>query len=107
MQAQLQNRKSISFDWPVMPALRGRPLMAYFVLTYGFSWFTLMLLGAWLHLPDQLVVLVFTMGPTAAAVIMTAVLDGRKGLGELRRHLVLWRVAPPWYLVPLIGKRFQ
>jgi membrane protease YdiL (CAAX protease family) len=53
---------------------RRHPLIWYFVLAIGFSWLTLFLLGAWLGMPSQLMVLVFTIGPTAAAVTMTAII---------------------------------
>ena len=48
-------------------------------------------------------VAVFTVGPTAAAVIVTAVVDGRIGIRQLLRRVVLWRVGLPWYLVALLG----
>jgi hypothetical protein len=73
----------------VVPALRRHPLTAYFFLADGFSWLTLSLLGACLGLSEQLVVLVFTIGPTAAAVTVTCVLDARSRLRDLVRRVVL------------------
>jgi hypothetical protein len=63
----------------------------------------LVLLGRWLDLPAQVVVLVFTAGPTVAAVAVTVAVDGRRGLRALLGRIVLWRVAPRWYAVALLG----
>lgn len=86
-----------------LSALRRHPLIGYFLLANGFSWLTLLVLGGLLNLPMALVVLLFTVGPTAAAVIMTAVVDGRTGLRRLLRRVALWRVGLKWYLVALLG----
>jgi uncharacterized protein len=42
-------------------------------------------------------------GPTLAAFIMTAITEGRAGIGRLLRRIVLWRVGLRWYLVALVG----
>src|SRR6266545_1850804 len=80
-------------------ALRRRPLIGYFGLAYGFTWIYVLLL---LIRPD----LPFTpaiIGPTAAALIMTAVTGGRAGIGQLLRRLVRRRVGISWYLFILVG----
>jgi uncharacterized protein len=82
---------------------RRHPLIWYFVLANGFSWMTLFLFGGWLDLSAQLVVLVFTIGPTAAAVTMTAIIDGRSGVRDLLGRIVLWRAGVWWYVVTLLG----
>src|SRR5690242_10496923 len=89
--------------WRPMTALRRHPLIGYFLLANGVSWLALVLLGGWLDLPAQVVVLVFTGGPTVAAVAVTAAIDGRRGLRLLLERIVLWRVARRWYAVALLG----
>jgi uncharacterized protein len=96
-------RQTPRFDLHLVPALRRHPLIGYFLLANGLSWLILLGLGGLLNLPVALVVLLFTVGPTAAAVIMTAVVDGRTGLRRLLRRVVLWRVGLRWYLVALLG----
>lgn len=73
-----------------MPALiRRHPLPAFFVLAYALSWWPVPL-GAFL--PP---------GPLFAALVDTAVVDGRSGLRGLRRRLLRWRVGWRWYAVAL------
>src|SRR5688572_3116026 len=73
----------------LLALLRRHPLIWYFALADGFSWLTLLLLAGWLALPAQLVVLVFSIGPAAAAVTMTAVCGGRRGVRDLLGRVVL------------------
>jgi membrane protease YdiL (CAAX protease family) len=103
MDATQASPETTGMEWQPLPMLRRHPLIWYFVLANGFSWLALFLLGGWLDLPAQLVVLIFTLGPTSAAVAMTAVIDGRRGLHDLLRHIVLWRVGVRWYVVTLLG----
>jgi uncharacterized protein len=87
----------------LVPVLRRYPLIGYFALAWGLSWLALLVLGGMFGLPAGLVVAVFTLGPTAAAVIVTALVDGRAGLRGLLRRVALWRVGLRWYLVALLG----
>lgn len=87
----------------LLPALRQHPLLVYFALAYGISCLLLLLLGGALGLPVSLVIALFTAGPTAAAVIVTAVVQGPSGLRRLLRRIGLWRVGVRWYLVALLG----
>lgn len=36
-------------------------------------------------------------GPSLAGILMTALVDGKAGLRDLRRRMRLWRVSPRWY----------
>jgi membrane protease YdiL (CAAX protease family) len=42
-------------------------------------------------------------GPILPALLMTAIINGRAGVGRLLRRCVQWRVAPRWYLFVLVG----
>jgi membrane protease YdiL (CAAX protease family) len=81
--------------------VRRHPLASYFVLAYALSWaywVPLALTGAVVtagdgsptHFPGLL-------GPAIAAVVVTAVVDGRAGVRELGRRAVRWRVGVRWY----------
>lgn len=83
--------------------IREHPLVAYFVFAYGFSWLVELVLYAFLQAPTALVVPFITFGPMIAAVTMTALLEGRQGLGRLAGRIRLWRVSGRWYLVALVG----
>lgn len=85
-------------DW-----VRAFPLPAFFVLAYLLSWIywvvTLGLLGrgtlAW-FVPGAF-------GPAVAALVVINAVDGRDGVHAFLRRWVLWRVAPRWYLLALVG----
>jgi hypothetical protein len=87
--------------------LRRHPLVFYFLLAFGFTWAYELLVLRVLHPPSLLwsllLTFVWTLGPTLAAFLMTAVTQGRAGILHLLRRYVLWRVSIPWYLFVLLG----
>jgi membrane protease YdiL (CAAX protease family) len=90
--------------------MRRFPLFFYFFLAFGFTWIyeltvyrTLFTPGFSLTLRGVLLDLGFTLGPTLAAFLMTAVTQGRAGIVQLLRRYVLWRVGLRWYLLVLLG----
>jgi CAAX protease family protein len=88
--------------------LHRYPLVFYFLLAFGFSWayeLTVyrVLLTPGFSLRGLLLDLGFTLGPTLAAFLMTAVTQGRAGIRQLLSRYVLWRVGIPWYLLVLLG----
>lgn len=87
--------------------LRRYPLLFYFLIALGFSWAYDLTVRMALHpaiFPwGVLLALVYTLGPTLAAFLMTAVTQGRAGILHLLRRYVLWRVGIPWYLLVLLG----
>jgi membrane protease YdiL (CAAX protease family) len=100
---------------PLTSTLRRYPLAAFFTLAYLGSWIVwlpMLLAGNNLLLPASavppglkflLTVLAPFAGPTLAAFVMTAALDGRAGLRALLGRYVQWRFSLPWYLVALAG----
>ncbi|MCS7290850.1 MAG: CPBP family intramembrane metalloprotease [Roseiflexus sp.] len=88
------------------PSRRGLihtyPVVAYFLIAYAFSWLIggvliasyhgLATAPTWLHY-------VSAFGPTAAAIIVTAALDGRAGLMDLWQRVVRADVGLRWWLV--------
>jgi membrane protease YdiL (CAAX protease family) len=95
--------------------LRRYPLAAFFTLAYLGSWIVwlpMLLAGNNLLLPSSavspglkflLTVLAPFAGPTLAAFVMTAALEGRAGMWALLGRYVQWRFGLPWYLVALVG----
>ncbi|MBW8750383.1 MAG: CPBP family intramembrane metalloprotease [Propionibacteriales bacterium] len=84
-------------------AVRRRPVLGFFALAYLLSWSWDVLLIArgdtvragvgWpTHLPALL-------GPAVAAVVVTAVVEGRAGLGDLARRMTRWRVGWGWWAI--------
>ena len=85
------------------PQLDARALVAFFALAYALSWSWLIPLAAahlvvrrgvgWpTHLPALL-------GPTIAAVVVTAWTMGRPGVRDLGARVARWRVPLRWWLV--------
>jgi membrane protease YdiL (CAAX protease family) len=95
------------------------PLSSFFVLAFGVSWmawtpFILSTSGLGLeqdiHIPKVLGTTQIVgmlpgayLGPLTAALIVTALSDGRAGLRHWRQRLVRWRVGLRWYLAILVG----
>jgi hypothetical protein len=81
--------------------VREHAVAVFFVLTYLISW------GVWVPLAltgtAHPVQKLGTFGPTIAALLLTALLEGRRGLREIGRRLTLWRVPIGWYLFSLFG----
>lgn len=92
-----------SDDLDAVPRLlRRRPLVGFFVLAFAFSWLVV-IVSAVLGLPAPAVIAITTVGPSFAAVVMTALLDGRPGLRRLIRRMTLRHVGIRWYLIALLG----
>jgi len=81
----------------------GRALVAFFVLAYALSWAWVIPLAVthqvvdrgqgWpTHYPALF-------GPAVAAFLVVAATTGRRGIAELLRRVVLWRVGWRWWLV--------
>jgi uncharacterized protein len=76
--------------------VRRFPLVAYFVLAYALTWWVYPLLRF-----NPLIGLLGLFGPALAAIVVTAVTDGRPGVRTLLGRVVRWRVPVPWYLVAI------
>lgn len=94
----------------LLPWFRRYPLVCYFALTYGISWggivvvlgFTGFDLTVQRPLDTGLIFGCMLLGPSIAGLTMTALLEGRAGLRELRSRLLRWRVASNWYALALL-----
>jgi membrane protease YdiL (CAAX protease family) len=83
--------------------LRAHPIIGFFGLAYVFSWLTLLALHGLLGLSTALVILLQTLGPTVAALVMATVLGGSAGRRALISRVRIWRVGARWYAVALLG----
>ncbi len=80
--------------------MRQRPLMAFFILAFAFTWAV--------EMPMQLLqiaALQFVVGwmPGLAAVLVAGVIGGSSGIKALLRGLLVWRVGAQWYALALFG----
>jgi len=104
---------------PLRAWLRQYSLFAYFILAFGISWlielpFALSQYGIGLYtLPSNITVLGIPLvyasglgiplGPTGAAFLLTALLEGKPGVRGLLKRYIQWRVSLKWYLLILLG----
>ena len=105
MNAHVSNRQaSHRASFPgVEELIVSHPVIAFFALAYGISWAMLLVLYGLLGLPSALVILLQTLGPTLAAVVVAGALEGRAGPRRLLSRVRIWRVARRWYLFALVG----
>lgn len=95
-----------------LPAwMKRHPLASYFAMAYGFAW--LLWVPLLMLSQDGLGVLPFTapaiplvilggFAPGAAAILVTALVDGKAGVARLLRRCLQWRVGIRWYLVAFL-----
>lgn len=95
--------------------LASHPLVSYFVLAFAGAWLFLipMALGQDglgilpYHVPFWLYVTLFLsstfIGPTLAAFVVTAAVEGHEGVQRFVRRFGQWRVGMRWYLLFLVG----
>jgi uncharacterized protein len=80
------------------------PLVAFFVMAFLFSWIAVSPLIFNHSLPaEPFQMLGALVGPTLSAFIVTAVVEGRKGIGSLFRRYFQWRARFIWWLFVLFG----
>lgn len=103
------------FAGSVRKVLASHPLISFFVLAFAGSWLFLapMVLGQDglgllpYSVPFGLYVVLFLAasftGPTLAALVVTAALEGKPGVKHFLRRYGQWRVGLPWYLLMLLG----
>ncbi len=78
----------------VTASIKRHPLVAFFVLSYALMWMWLPLASISLMLP----LFIGTFGPALAAIIVTALTEGKAGLKALLRRVAVWRVGAQWYV---------
>ena len=92
--------------------IASHPLLTFFILAFAGTWLTLLpvVLGqdgsGVLHytVPTApFYLLMLFLGPTLAALVTTALVDGKAGVGQLLRRYLAWRVGIQWYLLVLLG----
>src|SRR5512134_2696927 len=93
------------------PWFKQHSLVLYFILTYTISWSFMIPVAlsvqgvvSW-YVPSSLYYLA-SFGPMSAALILTAITDGSKGIRQLLGRLLIWRVSFIYYafavLLPVV-----
>jgi len=80
------------------------PLISFFVMAILFSWIAVTPLLVNPALPKEpFMILGALAGPTLSAVIVTAVAEGKAGLGTFFKRYIQWRAGIVWWLIVLFG----
>jgi membrane protease YdiL (CAAX protease family) len=91
--------------------IEKHPLLTYFVLTFAITWGCMAIVigpGGFPMTTEQfeslgpLVYLAMLVGPSAAGLLLTGLVEGRAGFRELLSRLLRWRVNARWYAVALL-----
>ncbi len=92
--------------------VRQHPVLSYYALVFVISWGGLLWLiggpGPLPGTPDETARLFPAMfiitiaGPALAGILLTALVAGRAGLGDLWSRLLRWRVGARWYAVAIL-----
>jgi membrane protease YdiL (CAAX protease family) len=91
--------------------IKRHPVLTYTALTFALSWGGVLMIagpgGISAHSPppERLVPLLYPamlIGPGAAGLLLTGLVNGRNGLRELGSRLTRWRVDVRWYAVALL-----
>ena len=92
--------------------IKRHAVLIYYILTFAISWGGILIVvgpGGVPGTPEEvenaypLVILVLLAGPSIAGILMTGLVHGRAGLGELLSRLLRWRVSMNWYAVALLA----
>lgn len=91
--------------------LQKHSVAAYFTLTFLISWGGVLVLGMPYGMPTAqdtfdevwpMVFLPYLMGPLISGLLLTGVVNGRKGFKDLLTRLFRWRFAPRYYALALL-----
>ena len=85
--------------WP--NSFRRHDALVFYVLTLALTW--VVWVPRAMGIPVGIVGQLWTWIPAITALVCAALLDGRVGVRDLGRRLVLWRVRWWWYPVVLLG----
>ena len=82
----------------IAAAIRRRPLVWFFALTYAYSWWPSLLYATTGSGPT-----ILSCGPFLAAVTVLSVTSGKQGVKALFRSMTHWRVPKRWWALALLG----
>ena len=93
--------------------IKSHPLISFYALAFAFTWGGLIMVvggpqqdpwqpGSLRYLGSRSRTPAGLAGPSVASILMTGILNGRKGLRDLFARMTRWRVGVRWYAVPLL-----
>ncbi len=85
-----------------MSLLKRYPVAAFFILAYSLAWLCWGL-GALLASARRTLIWAGAIMPAVSAMMVLGFCEGRAGVEQLLRKLVVWRVGIQWYLAALLS----
>ena len=92
--------------------IKKHPVLTYYILTFAISWGGILLLirsngglpTTQAAFATQVVFAIPAMlgGPSVAGILVTALVSGKAGFGEMFSRLCRWRVGAGWYAIALV-----
>lgn len=82
--------------------VRRHPVSTYYALTFVLSWGGMAAVIGVAPVPMAVGLTLAPLGPAAASVILTSLLDGKAGLQDMGTRLRRWRVGARWYALALL-----
>ena len=91
--------------------IKRQPVLTYFILTIIFTWGCMAIAvypggfpisEAQMQTSGALVYVAMLVGPSGAGLLLTGLIDGRKGYRQLLSRLIRWRVGAGWYAFALL-----
>ena len=79
------------------PVIQRYKLLLFFILACAPIWVIVSL-----QLTDALGLILSTLAPTLAALLLIGVTEGRAGFAALWRQTVIWRVKPVWVIAAIV-----
>ena len=91
----------------ILTFINRSPMIAFFAIAYSLTWIGWMVpdriyTGTWLSAALALPFLLLVPGPLYAALIVTAVTEGKPGVVALLRKFTIWRVGWGWFATALL-----
>ncbi|MGB3638899.1 MAG: type II CAAX endopeptidase family protein [Rivularia sp. (in: cyanobacteria)] len=90
--------------------MRKHPVAWFYILAFGFSWLGMISgvlasrgIAPFLRPYFLFLSIFYAIGPALAAVIVSRVAHGKRGVQNLLKGLIRWRVGFYWYLVAVLG----
>lgn len=90
--------------------MKKHPVVWFYLLAFGITWIGMVpaALGSHGIAPFdnpyfQLLSIFYAIGPALAAVIVSRVAHGKKGVQDLDKGLMQWRVGLVWYILAVLG----
>jgi membrane protease YdiL (CAAX protease family) len=103
----IRTEDEVSARRPILSWPRRHPVVAGFVLMFVCTWPIDLWAAAgshgWVSPPPWVLPVFVGYGFVVAALVMSAIVDGRAGVVRLLRRFLVWRVSVWWYAIVLLG----